>query len=91
MYPRDGQARPKKSLGQNFLTEKHIIGEIVSAVSRIGGDSVLEIGPGTGALTEPLAGLGKPLVCVEADPELAGRLADRFADREDVTVAAGDF
>ena len=91
MCSREGQTRPRKSLGQNWLTERHIIDEIVAAVSRFDSDAVLEIGPGTGALTEPLAELGKPLVCVEADEELAGRLADRYAGRPGVAIVTGDF
>ena len=43
---------PKKSLGQNFLIDKNIIEKICNAVNLIKNDTVLEIGPGTGNLTE---------------------------------------
>ena len=43
---------PKKSLGQNFLIDKNIIEKIFNAVNLIKNDTVLEIGPGTGNLTE---------------------------------------
>lgn len=46
---------PKKSLGQNFLVDKNIVGKIIDTLELQQGDSLLEIGPGEGALTVPLA------------------------------------
>lgn len=46
---------PKKSLGQNFLVDKNIIRKIVDSIGMIPGDSVVEIGPGEGALTTLIA------------------------------------
>ncbi|MBR3381864.1 MAG: ribosomal RNA small subunit methyltransferase A [Clostridia bacterium] len=64
---------PNKALGQNFLTDASAIERIVSAAAEPG-LSVLEIGPGLGALTFPLAEAVKKLVCVELDSALCGIL-----------------
>ena len=49
---------PKKSLGQNFLIDQNLISNLVRASAVAPGDLVLEIGPGTGTLTEELPGNG---------------------------------
>ncbi|MEO8395366.1 MAG: rRNA adenine N-6-methyltransferase family protein, partial [Chloroflexota bacterium] len=51
------QIHPKKSLGQNFVQDPHALEKIVAAAELSPDDTVLEIGPGTGALTEQLAPL----------------------------------
>lgn len=66
--------RAKKSFGQHFLTDKNVLERIAGLVDA---DFVIEIGPGTGALTEYLA--EKPdLVLVEADRDLVPALKERF-------------
>ena len=50
--------QPKKSLGQNFLTDPNTARKIVAALQASEGGAVVEIGPGTGALTEHLAHTG---------------------------------
>ncbi|MDP8223662.1 MAG: 16S rRNA (adenine(1518)-N(6)/adenine(1519)-N(6))-dimethyltransferase RsmA [Candidatus Lernaella stagnicola] len=72
---------PKKSLGQNFLIDKNLAAKIVRALPVVPGDTVLEIGPGTGALTEHLADLVPSLVAVEIDARLLPGLQERFGDR----------
>ena len=83
--------RPKRSLGQNFLVDGNVQRAIVRALDVQPGDEVLEIGPGTGALTRHLLGQPRRLVLVELDHELAGRLAAELGDRPDVTVARQDI
>jgi len=61
--------RPKKHLGQHFLTDPSIAGRIVNALQVQAGDTVLEIGPGTGVLTEPLLKKDIKLIPVEIDHE----------------------
>ena len=58
---------PKKFLGQNFLVNPVIIGEIVSTVKSLDPTLIVEIGPGLGALTDPLVLLQKPLLLIEQD------------------------
>lgn len=71
--------RPKKSLGQNFLCDTNVIGKIIDAVDPSETDIIFEIGPGLGALTEPLVASGGIVAAIEFDRELAARLRDRFA------------
>ncbi|MEL6445690.1 MAG: 16S rRNA (adenine(1518)-N(6)/adenine(1519)-N(6))-dimethyltransferase RsmA [Bacteroidota bacterium] len=59
--------RPKKSLGQHFLHDRHAIARIVAALDAEPDDPVVEIGPGTGALTKPLADRFARLVALEVD------------------------
>ncbi len=54
------------------------------------GDDVLEVGPGYGATTDVLAGLGAHLTSVEIDPELAAMLRERFAGSQSVEIVDGD-
>jgi 16S rRNA (adenine1518-N6/adenine1519-N6)-dimethyltransferase len=66
--------KAKKSLGQNFLTDARVSRRIVDAVSPQSSDVILEIGPGTGALTRLLVERGGEVIAVEIDPRLAGEL-----------------
>ncbi len=70
--------------GQNFLLDPAVIRHIVALVAATSGPLV-ELGPGRGALTRPLARLGRPLTCVEIDPTLAERLRLELTEVEVVT------
>ena len=70
-------ARPKKRFGQHFLTDRHYLARIVAAIDPRPGDSMVEIGPGTGLLTEHLAAVVAPLHVVEIDRDLAAKLRSR--------------
>ena len=66
------QIKAKKSLGQNFLIDKNILKKIVSVGDISREDKILEIGPGTGNLTEYIIRLKpKALIVVEKDIELS--------------------
>ncbi len=69
---------PKKSLGQNFLTNTGIVASIVDAASLSSNETVLEIGPGKGILTEELLKRGVKVIAVEKDRELIPILQKRF-------------
>lgn len=75
MKPKSRTPRPKKSLGQNFLVDGNLQRKIVEAVDPQPEDSILEIGPGRGALTRHLAGKCRELFLVELDDELADGLS----------------
>lgn len=70
--------RPKKRFGQHFLTDRHYVARIVEAIAPRPGDSMVEIGPGTGILTEALLERIERLHVVEIDRELAAALRARF-------------
>ena len=76
--------RAKKSLGQNFLIDKNIIGKIVN-ILKLKNKNILEIGPGTGNLTEEILKKNpKKVLVVEKDDSLANLLKEKFKDRIDV-------
>jgi 16S rRNA (adenine1518-N6/adenine1519-N6)-dimethyltransferase len=79
----------RKRFGQNFLVDQGIIGAIVSAINPQRGDSVVEIGPGLGAITEPLMARLDHLHVVEIDRDLIARLKKQHS-RERMTIHEGD-
>ena len=81
--------RPKKSLGQNFLSDTRIQQKIIQACGLGADDTVVEIGPGQGALTRLIAPLVKRLISVEADPDLIEPL--RSSLPPSVEVIHADF
>lgn len=88
--PRAAGARPKRSLGQNFLVDPNLQRRIADAAGGEAGDPILEIGPGRGALTGHLARRRLRLWAVELDDRLAAALAARHAADPLVTVVHGD-
>ncbi len=81
---------PSKQLGQNFLTDANISRWIVSQLELAPDETVVEVGPGTGSLTEHLLGKARRIILIEFDPRLAEDLRRRFSDREDVEVHLAD-
>jgi 16S rRNA (adenine1518-N6/adenine1519-N6)-dimethyltransferase len=82
--------RPQKRWGQHFLCDPAVARRIVDA-ARLGPDAtVLEIGPGLGALTELLAARAAVLYLVEIDRGMAARLVARYASQPHVHVVVGD-
>ena len=84
------RSRPKKSLGQNFLVDSRVARKIVSTAQIGPEDTVLEIGPGRGALTRHLAEACRRLVAVELDSDLASELRTRFPGDSGVEIIHGD-
>jgi 16S rRNA (adenine1518-N6/adenine1519-N6)-dimethyltransferase len=82
--------RAKRSLGQNFLVDPNIQRKIVAALEPGPADEVLEIGPGTGALTRHLAAQAGRVVAIEKDDDLAAALRDEFEGAPHVEVVHGD-
>jgi len=64
----------KKRFGQNFLHNDAVISDIIDAINPEPGENLVEIGPGLGALTEPVVERAKKLSVVELDRDLAKRL-----------------
>jgi 16S rRNA (adenine1518-N6/adenine1519-N6)-dimethyltransferase len=88
--PRRPGLPARRRWGQNFLANPATAEKIVAA-ARVGpNDTILEIGPGEGALTRPLARMGARVVAVEIDPLRARALETEFAGTESVRVLQGD-
>jgi 16S rRNA (adenine1518-N6/adenine1519-N6)-dimethyltransferase len=68
----------KKSLGQNFLNSPKIVSDIVEAGEVNSSETVLEIGPGEGVMTEKLLETGAHIICIEKDDRLIPELHKRF-------------
>ena len=79
----------RKRFGQNFLADRGIINAIVSAIDPQRGDTVVEIGPGLGAITEPLLARLDHLHVVEIDRDLIARLKKQHPPAR-VTIHEGD-
>jgi 16S rRNA (adenine1518-N6/adenine1519-N6)-dimethyltransferase len=73
--------RAKRRFGQNFLVDPSAIARIVEALDPRATDTVVEIGPGRGALTEALLARGIPVVAIEIDRDLAASLRSHAGDR----------
>ena len=88
-----GRRRAKRSLGQNFLIDPNLQRKIAGAAGTPTGEgaSVLEIGPGHGALTRHLAGSGATVTAVELDDDLAAALTERYQDDPRVTIVHDDI
>ncbi|MBM3859086.1 MAG: ribosomal RNA small subunit methyltransferase A [Verrucomicrobia bacterium] len=74
--------RPSKALGQNFLTDQNIRDLILRHADVRPDETVIEIGPGLGALTEDLFKQARRLIAIEKDPRLADYLQQRFPGLE---------
>jgi 16S rRNA (adenine1518-N6/adenine1519-N6)-dimethyltransferase len=82
---------PNKKLGQNFLVSDEFAERIIAASEIQRSDSVLEIGPGFGALTERLAVAAGSVTAVEIDSGLARYLKEKFQSFQNVEIVHGDF
>lgn len=80
---------PRKRFGQNFLTDEAVIADIIAAIVPQPADRMIEIGPGLGALTRPLAARLDHLHVVEIDRDIITRLQHDFPP-ERVTIHEGD-
>lgn len=83
-------SRAKKSLGQNFLVDRRVLGKIVEAAELSTDDTVLEIGPGRGFLTKALAERACRAVAIELDGNLIGTLREKFAEYSNIEFVEGD-
>ncbi len=82
---------PNRSLGQNFLVNETVIGAIVEKLDVTREDRVLEVGPGLGALTLPLAETGCRLTAVELDGGFTSYLKERLSLYRNVEIVNADF
>ena len=88
--PHPDKRRPRKSLGQHFLTDPRVANRIVAAADLATGDTVVEIGPGNGVLTRRLVERAGRVVAVELDERLASELPGRLGMPENLAVHHAD-
>lgn len=83
------EVHAKKSLGQNFLVNPGIVAKIIIAADLSPDDTVLEVGPGTGILTEALAASGARIIAIEKDRRLIQDLEAKFSAAQ-IEIMEGD-
>jgi 16S rRNA (adenine1518-N6/adenine1519-N6)-dimethyltransferase len=85
------ETEPRHRFGQNFMIDQNLVRIVAAAGEITAGDVVIEVGPGTGTLTEELlASPADRVVAVEIDRDLAGMLRDRYADHPRFQLIEGD-
>jgi 16S rRNA (adenine1518-N6/adenine1519-N6)-dimethyltransferase len=82
--------RAKKGLGQHFLIDRGVLEKIISAAQLASTDTVIEIGPGLGILTEELLKRAGKVISIEVDPKLASSLQKRLSKFANLTVINAD-
>ena len=82
--------RAKKKYGQNFLTDKGIINQIIAAINPSKSEKILEIGPGLGALTIPLLTKVDHIDAVEIDPDMIAALKEKIPPSK-ITIIPSDI
>ena len=81
----------QKKFGQNFLIDTHVLDKIISAAGMTKEDTVLEVGPGIGTMTQRLSQAAGQVIAVEIDTNLIPILKDTLQDCENVTVINEDI
>lgn len=82
--------KARKRFGQNFLHDHNIIYNILSNIQAQNGEHWIEIGPGLGAITEPLLQQNVTLDVVELDRDLVKFLQDKFSHKKNITIHSAD-
>ena len=77
-------------LGQNFLINKGIVSKIINS-EKIDNETIIEIGPGKGSLTEELIKKAKKVIAIEKDPALCLFLKEKFKDKNNLEIIEGDI
>ncbi len=80
-----------KRFGQHFLSDQKILTAIVEALAPTPSDTVVEVGPGRGSLTDILAERSARVIAVEIDRALVAQLREKYRDRPTVEIVEGDF
>ena len=83
--------RPKKRLGQHFLADDAVLLRLVDCIAPTKHDTIVEIGPGRGVLTDALLESGARVVAVEFDRDMVSHLRKNLADAERLTIVQQDF
>src|SRR5687767_15097630 len=81
---------PRHRFGQNFMIDQNLVRLVADSAGLTRDDVAIEVGPGTGTLTEELLGRAGRVIAVEIDRDLAALLRQRFADRASFSLIEGD-
>ena len=87
---RPGFPPVRKSLGQHFLHDQTVLERIAESAQLTGSETVIEIGPGRGALTDLLVERAGRLIAIEYDRALASQLVARYTTRKNVEIVQAD-
>ncbi|KAJ0964129.1 hypothetical protein J5N97_029251 [Dioscorea zingiberensis] len=87
----NGRRVPRKSLGQHYMLNSSVNEELVSVAGVEDGDVVLEIGPGTGSLTNALMSAGASVIAIEKDQHMVKLVKERFGYTDQLMVIQEDF
>lgn len=82
--------RPQKAAGQNFLLDEDVCREMIEIAEVTSSDTIVEVGPGLGVLTEPLLATGAHVIGIELDVRLANFLRHRLKNRKNFTLLESD-
>jgi len=85
-----GRTKPNKTMGQNFLIDARVLEKIIQAAAISKEDTVLEVGPGIGTLTQALAQQAKQVIAIEKDPAMIAILKQTLAGIQNVQIIPGD-
>ncbi|HZL38559.1 MAG TPA: 16S rRNA (adenine(1518)-N(6)/adenine(1519)-N(6))-dimethyltransferase RsmA [Tepidisphaeraceae bacterium] len=86
----DAGSEPRHRFGQNFMIDQNLVRLVAQAGQISASDFVIEVGPGTGTLTEELLANAGQVLAVEIDRDLAALLRNRFAGAANFTLIEGD-
>lgn len=86
----DAGLKPRKRFGQHFLIDGNLMRRLVHAADLTAADVVLEVGPGTGGLTDLLVTVARHVICVEIDRDLFGLLQHRFEQISNIELICAD-
>lgn len=89
-HPSSSSHHPSKRLGQNFLTDQRVIQRIICALDPRADETIIEIGPGRGALTAPLLEKAGRLVAIEFDRNLIPLLTEKFGRKKSFKLIQSD-
>jgi 16S rRNA (adenine1518-N6/adenine1519-N6)-dimethyltransferase len=90
LHPSSFIHHPSKRLGQNFLTDQRVIQRIVESLGPRSDETIVEIGPGRGALTKALLDKAGCLVAIEFDRNLIPILEESFGSKQNFTLVQND-
>src|SRR5690349_6632220 len=83
-------ARPRHQFGQNFMIDQNLVRSVAEAGVLSHEDVAIEVGPGTGTLTEELLDRAGQVIAVEIDRDLSRLLREHFGNRPNFSLIEGD-